>query len=779
MHGRSLLAQMMILVMLVLVMPAAVVTSYNLYRTLSYAETEIAASAVSQLESVSSTNEMVLFNLVKSTLRLVQSGTFKQIRGMESYDELNDGYENISKAMKLQNLFDELLMNEEGVHSAYFILEDSDYVVSSDKGISRLEEYRPQKWLEDVLANLDSLSGIWVAREMPLITQQKKSSGTQNIPVIPVLSYVYTLKTLDSSIKGTVVVNVYVDDVYSYLNPVESTDTSETLLVDETGMIVVAEEEGQLYSKINGTSYYKKIQDEGKDEGYFYLEENGERYLYVYHQTNFAHWTYISKNNVSNMMVQVKRNHYQAILLIGSTTLIGGIIIYLLMARTLRPVKALVEAVKGDNESLPQERNELLIIAKAFDNMKEKGNTLSRILENKESDALRLALRDSLKGDTMTSEAEGMIQEAIPYHHIMVAFFGVDHQQSYYRELNEDERKFYRYQIVRIIEEVLREKQVQGRAVRHADTISAAIMSFETYDRHHTNKLVIDICQMIQKRIGKELKGTVTIGLSSIHSGKKAIVECANEAQTAYRHKLTLGTDRIISWKEYMSVEDQFFYPYNKEEKILNFVKLRDKKGVAGELEAIRDHVVRHADLSIGNILFIYNQLAGTILRYLAEQQLNTDPIFDECGYIYEKIANLETIEEIEKALKDFSTAAIDYLDTLEDGSDQGHYQRIIQYIEQHYQENIDFEVMGETLGISYSYMRKIIHNTMDKSLLDCLNSIRIEKAKEIMAGDMGSNLIDIATEVGYANAQSFNRYFKKYEGITPSMYRQLLSEHG
>lgn len=42
------------------------------------------------------------------------------------------------------------------------------------------------------------------------------------------------------------------------------------------------------------------------------------------------------------------------------------------------------------------------------------------------------------------------------------------------------------------------------------------------------------------------------------------------------------------------------------------------------------------------------------------------------------------------------------------------------------------------------------------------------------LPADSDRTLPEIASFIGYANAQSFTRYFRKYEGITPGRYRTL-----
>ena len=51
------------------------------------------------------------------------------------------------------------------------------------------------------------------------------------------------------------------------------------------------------------------------------------------------------------------------------------------------------------------------------------------------------------------------------------------------------------------------------------------------------------------------------------------------------------------------------------------------------------------------------------------------------------------------------------------------------------------------------------------------LNEIRIERAKNIMRQNPEVMIKDVAEQVGYNNTVTFNRLFKKYEGISPSQY--------
>lgn len=56
---------------------------------------------------------------------------------------------------------------------------------------------------------------------------------------------------------------------------------------------------------------------------------------------------------------------------------------------------------------------------------------------------------------------------------------------------------------------------------------------------------------------------------------------------------------------------------------------------------------------------------------------------------------------------------------------------------------------------------------------MDYIARLRIEKAKEyIDSSDIPMS--DIAEKVGFNNVRTFLRTFKKFEGITPSQYKEM-----
>lgn len=80
---------------------------------------------------------------------------------------------------------------------------------------------------------------------------------------------------------------------------------------------------------------------------------------------------------------------------------------------------------------------------------------------------------------------------------------------------------------------------------------------------------------------------------------------------------------------------------------------------------------------------------------------------------------------------------------------------------------------LSDRLNIPSNHLSQVINEQLNLSFFDFINKYRVDEAKDILK-DRSSNdtLLKIAFDVGFNNKVSFNNYFKKLTGITPSQFR-------
>ncbi|HZK26497.1 MAG TPA: helix-turn-helix transcriptional regulator, partial [Thermoclostridium sp.] len=72
---------------------------------------------------------------------------------------------------------------------------------------------------------------------------------------------------------------------------------------------------------------------------------------------------------------------------------------------------------------------------------------------------------------------------------------------------------------------------------------------------------------------------------------------------------------------------------------------------------------------------------------------------------------------------------------------------------------------------VSTSYLSRMFKKELGVNFIDYLNGLRVEKAKELLI-DSQYKTYEVAEEVGISDAHYFSRLFKKYEGISPTEFR-------
>jgi iron complex transport system substrate-binding protein len=94
-----------------------------------------------------------------------------------------------------------------------------------------------------------------------------------------------------------------------------------------------------------------------------------------------------------------------------------------------------------------------------------------------------------------------------------------------------------------------------------------------------------------------------------------------------------------------------------------------------------------------------------------------------------------------------------------------------LRFMNDRYMEPITLDVLADQFDCSTRYLTKLFRSRMNDSPIRLLTQIRMDKAAQLLIDTEGS-LQEIAQRVGYPDAHTLNRSFKKYYGQTPASFR-------
>ena len=91
---------------------------------------------------------------------------------------------------------------------------------------------------------------------------------------------------------------------------------------------------------------------------------------------------------------------------------------------------------------------------------------------------------------------------------------------------------------------------------------------------------------------------------------------------------------------------------------------------------------------------------------------------------------------------------------------------------------DLSIDDLSSKLGVHPNYLSQIINQKEKKNFYDFVNTYRIEEFKRLIAMQKNQQytLLSLAYDCGFSSKSSFNRYFKKATGQTPSEYSTTLT---
>jgi YesN/AraC family two-component response regulator len=99
--------------------------------------------------------------------------------------------------------------------------------------------------------------------------------------------------------------------------------------------------------------------------------------------------------------------------------------------------------------------------------------------------------------------------------------------------------------------------------------------------------------------------------------------------------------------------------------------------------------------------------------------------------------------------------------------------ENVLEFINQEYRDhNLSITTISDKFDIHPSYLSRYFKEQVGDTLTDYINKLRVKKAMMLLQNE--EILIkDICDLVGFYSISTFIRLFKKYEGVTPSAYRE------
>ncbi|MGF1498783.1 MAG: helix-turn-helix domain-containing protein [Elainellaceae cyanobacterium] len=175
-----------------------------------------------------------------------------------------------------------------------------------------------------------------------------------------------------------------------------------------------------------------------------------------------------------------------------------------------------------------------------------------------------------------------------------------------------------------------------------------------------------------------------------------------------------------------------------------------DKAEIIGQC-AVHDPLIQN----------ICKQFGGKNYRFAQMERLYQDAL-----------ANLLAIHLV----KTYSTQTF-ALPNLNEGLSSRQLKIILDYIHNHLEDEISLDDLARQLNLSRYYFSRLFKKSVGCSPYQYLIRQRVKLAQKLLICQ-DSSIADIACQCGFSNQSSMTKHFKQQTGVTPSHYRDRLSDY-
>ena len=276
----------------------------------------------------------------------------------------------------------------------------------------------------------------------------------------------------------------------------------------------------------------------------------------------------------------------------------------------------------------------------------------------------------------------------------------------------------------------------------------------------------VEKCRQMQRKISEYTGLTCRVGIGSILPPEK-MAESYRDARKA----LETGRGSVAHCRDLpVFCEYEADYPLHLENRLFDSIKAGN---VQETKEAARDYFdwMEETQKEFEPNIRLKALEFVLFMEYLAYQS---------GGLLYRFRDRAEYLEMIEKEdlgkirvwfLQKAEAAAGNVAGQKKEYSNEA-IEKAKEYIRQNYRKDLSLEEMSRQMDMSPYYFSKLFKEVTGSNFVEYVTGVRMDQAKKLLL--QGKNSIkQICVEIGYSDPNYFSRIFKRYEGCTPTEFKE------
>lgn len=637
------------------------------------------------------------------------------------------------------------------IRSCYVINRVSDFACSTRDTFQRLDGFSDQDIIERLTLYDDvPYSYIFCPRQTDYTLYGKSYSEKY----ISIIFRIYK--------EGFLVINLDYDVFADMINYRNYSETSQTLVVNSEGQVMIDSIMDSFGTEIADKGYYEELEKQKADSGYFKMNQKGNPVMVCYRKNELFGFSYltITENTVFNkeMLIHIILYSIGAMVINLGCVLIGTIICY-------RPIGKLSSLLAGAEENDEGGRDEFQMIENLFHRMKRENK---QYVKSQRENLFKALLEDKNITDRSEWKELERVKQEMRHQTFLCVNLYPDHEPvwedihlllfSMGNLLQELTAEFARVEPVYCDGWLSCVVNMEWEEAREGTAPGAGMMRLE------------HALRQMQSRMTEYFQVHVTCAIGYPVTDLLDLSESAADAQSAFFFQFTKETDAILYWNEEAAGKDEKkTYPLEEAQAVLDAVKSCDKVKIRSAVPAFFQRISKyHYRQALRSVY----ELEFELTRFELRNDLYLE--YSELEVLENKKADMKLYRLQELCLERCLRTADAYREIRDNNSNK---KEIVERIKTLVDENImnselSVNFLAQNVYLSVSYLRSIFKDATGGTLSNYIIQKRVSKICSLL-DDTDMPVAEIAERMGFNSKSYLFTFFKNYMGMTPNEYRK------
>ena len=283
---------------------------------------------------------------------------------------------------------------------------------------------------------------------------------------------------------------------------------------------------------------------------------------------------------------------------------------------------------------------------------------------------------------------------------------------------------------------------------------------------------IVSMGHQIVEKVGELIEYDLYIGIGRVCTQMKEVYKSYSQAVEALQVAGILHGSRILHFDEVSGRNNPLVCAEDKEKVLLHYIENGYKAQADHLVEELFHQIDANRGVNPQSIRSTLLELTVGMNRLLKRYGGTVEEITLDRN-LTEKIMNeFFTSRELQDWFKAAVAKVTDWIAGYKQTGPKRIINEIVEYVNGHYNEDINLNSMGEMFFMNPAYLSRIFKSETGQNFNDYVSRIRMNSAVELLK-DGTLKMDDISEMIGYENVNYFFKKFKEYYHCTPSQFRK------